>query len=145
MFTAFLMVVVAVDALFGLSIDELTVALVDGGAALLLLIMAVAAVAAPVASKRVADDSRFGGMIGLFGGIGGGTPRAALFMFGVNGFGLDAAGAFFFGAVNIWDADGVTDIGDDDDNFDVVNCDIVGCCSDDIADVIKPYRFVLML
>lgn len=28
-----------------------------------------------LANKRVADGSRFGGTIGLFGGIGGGTPR----------------------------------------------------------------------
>ena len=44
------------------------------GPLLLLLIMDVAAAAALLANSRVAEDSRFGGMTGLFGGIGGGTP-----------------------------------------------------------------------
>lgn len=40
-------------------------------------VVAVAAIVTP-ANRRVADGSRFGGMTGLFGGMGGGTPRPIL-------------------------------------------------------------------
>lgn len=70
-------------------------------------------------NKRVADDSRFGGMIGLFGGIGGGTLRA-VWLLNDCWFDVPAIGAIAFflaivdvTAVGITVDDVATGIGDD--------------------------------
>lgn len=59
------------------------------------------------------NDSRFGGIIGLFGGIGGGTPAGIAF--------------FFATIVELLLVVGIDDDGDcDGDDDEHVGCD--GCC-----------------
>lgn len=58
------------------------------------------------------NESRFGGMIGLFGGIGGGTPAGI---------------AFFFATVELLDVVGIDDVDGDGDDDEDVGCDVCGC------------------
>lgn len=57
------------------------------------------------------SDSRFGGMIGLFGGIGGGTPAGI---------------AFFFATIELLVVVGIDDGDGDGDDDEDVGCDV--CC-----------------